>query len=79
MIVPKIKSAKALGDFTLEILFDNDQKRTYDVKPLLSRETFTPLKSAAFFKSVQVEPGGYAVVWNSDIDICEYELWRHGK
>ena len=28
--------------------------------------------------SVTVELGGYAVVWNKDIDISEYELWSNG-
>ncbi len=37
------------------------------------------LKNPALFKSVQVEKGGYAVYWNSEIDISEYELWRHGQ
>jgi len=40
---------------------------------------FFPLKTPAFFKNVSVEPGGYAVSWNSDIDISEYELWQHGE
>jgi len=38
---------------------------------------FLPLKNAVFFKLVQVEQGGYAVSWNSEIDITEYELWSH--
>jgi hypothetical protein len=29
------------------------------------------------FKAVKVEKGGYAVAWNSEIDISEYELWTH--
>jgi len=40
---------------------------------------FAPLKGYILFKSVQVEQGGYAVVWNSDVDISEYELWHHGQ
>jgi hypothetical protein len=33
----------------------------------------------AFFKNVKVEQGGYAVSWNDDIDISEYELWCNGS
>ncbi len=40
---------------------------------------FSPLKNSALFKAVQVEQGGYAVFWNSNIDISEYELWTHGQ
>ncbi|MBL0717036.1 MAG: DUF2442 domain-containing protein [Desulfosarcina sp.] len=39
----------------------------------------SPLKNPALFKSVKVEQGGYAIVWDNRIDISEYELWRHGQ
>lgn len=40
---------------------------------------FAPLDSRAFFKNVKVEQGGYAISWNEDIDISEYELWSNSK
>jgi hypothetical protein len=46
---------------------------------LFEKKMFRPLKNRAFFKSVQVDQGGYAVVWGKDIDISEYEIWKHGK
>ncbi len=79
MNCPKVKSVKAIDEHTLLVEFDNQQKRQYDVTPLLSKDMFSPLKNAALFKSVKVDTGGYAVVWNEDIDISEYELWRHGR
>jgi hypothetical protein len=79
MKYPKVLSAQAIDDHTLVILFDNQQRRKYDVAPLLSREMFAPLKDCALFRAVRVEQGGYAVAWNSDIDISEYELWSHGE
>ncbi|QTA83301.1 DUF2442 [Desulfonema limicola] len=39
---------------------------------------FSALKNPAFFKNVQIEPGGYALIWNQDIDISEYEIWKNG-
>ncbi len=79
MHTPKIKTAAALNDHTLLIEFDNQQRKTYDVTPLLSRPMFQPLKNKLLFNSVFVEQGGYAVAWGSEIDISEYELWQHGK
>src|SRR6056297_1894434 len=76
---PKIKSAHAIDSHTLLVEFDNNQKKKYDVTPLLNKDMFFPLKNPALFKAVKVEQGGYAVVWNSEIDISEYELWKHGK
>lgn len=78
MKYPKIQSVKAINDNKLVIVFDNKKTKKYDVTPLLKEEMFTPLKNRALFNSVQVELGGYAVSWNSDIDISEYELWNHG-
>jgi hypothetical protein len=79
MNIPRIKSAVAVDDRTLLVQFDNDSQRKYDITPLLGKETFAPLSSPALFRSVQVELGGYAVVWNSDIAISEHELWVHGE
>jgi Protein of unknown function (DUF2442) len=79
MNCPKVKSAKAIDEHTLLVEFDNQQKRKYDITPLLSKEMFSPLKNVALFKSVRVDEGGYAIVWNENIDISEYELWRHGQ
>ncbi|MBL8499279.1 MAG: DUF2442 domain-containing protein [Nitrosomonas sp.] len=79
MRYPKVKSALAIDDHTLLVEFDNDEKRKYDVTPLLKKDMFSRLKNPAFFKSVQVEQGGYAVVWDSAIDISEHELWQHGQ
>ncbi len=60
------------------VTFSNQEKRKYDVSPLLSLGMFVPLNEPAFFKNVKVDAGGYALVWNEDIDISEYELWTNG-
>lgn len=79
MNYPKINSATAIDNHTLLIEFDNAAKKIYDITPLLEKEMFAALKNSTFFKNVRVEKGGYAVFWNEDIDLSEYELWTHGK
>jgi hypothetical protein len=79
MKYPKILSALAIDSRTLLIEFDNKEKKKYDITPLLKREMFFPLKNSGFFKAVKVDQGGYAVVWDSNIDLSEYELWRNGQ
>lgn len=79
MSYPKIVSARAMDDHTLVVEFDNKKKKKYDVAPLLEKEMFSPLRNPALFKAVQIEKGGYAIFWNSDIDISEHELWIHGQ
>lgn len=78
MCYPKIQVAKAINHHVLSIEFNNGEKKLYDITPLLKNEMFLPLKNPDFFKNVQVETGGYAVFWNEEIDISEYELWLHG-
>ena len=79
MNYPKIQSVKAIDSHILIIEFNNRQKKKYDITPLLEKEMFAPLKNAVLFKAVQVDQGGYAIFWNSQIDISEYELWTHGQ
>jgi hypothetical protein len=79
MNIPKIISAETIDNHTLVVLFDNNQRKKYDITPLLDKEMFSPLKNTALFKSVRVDHGGYALVWNGNIDISEYELWMHGE
>jgi hypothetical protein len=75
---PKIHHVTATENYQLLVVFENNEKRQYDVKPLLNNQMFAALKNVAFFKNVKIEQGGYAVSWNEDIDISEYELWRNG-
>jgi hypothetical protein len=78
MNYPRIQEAKAIDDTTLVIEFTNQEVKKYDICHLLETPMFAPLRQPAFFKNFKVEPGGYAIVWNEEIDISEYELWKNG-
>ena len=75
---PKILSAQAIDDRTLLIEFSQSEFKKYDISQLLSKEMFAPLQNPSFFKNFKIEAGGYGLVWNEDIDISEYELWKNG-
>lgn len=79
MNCPKVRSVKAADNHILIVEFDNNEKRLYDVTHLLGKEMFAPLQNAALFKAVRVEQGGWAVAWNNEIDLSEFELWSKGK
>lgn len=78
MKCPKIYKAKAIDDRTLVIKFTNQEVKKYSISHLLKNPMFAPLYQAAFFKNFRIEPGGYGIVWNEDIDLSEYELWKNG-
>jgi hypothetical protein len=45
---------------------------------ILHLDRFRLLRQEAFFKAVTVDPGGYGVSWNDEMDLSEYELWNNG-
>ena len=74
--IPKIIAVHPIDNYELIIEFSNHEYRQYDVKPLLEKEMFEPLTNHAFFNTVKIEQGGYAVSWSTDIDISvNIELW----
>lgn len=78
MQYPQIVEARAVDDYTLIVHFSNQVVRQYDIRQLFTKQMFAPLQRPAFFKNFKIEAGGYALVWNEEIDISEYELWENG-
>jgi hypothetical protein len=76
---PRIVSTKAVAPSELLVHFANGVVKSYDCCGLLGRPQFQRLRSAAFFRSVRVDPGGYGVSWNDDMDLSGIELWIKGK
>lgn len=79
MNAPRIQSVTPLADMQLLVKFANGVEKTYDCKQLLHLERFQWIENAVFFKSVKLDPGGYGVSWNDDVDLSEHELWSNGK
>jgi hypothetical protein len=78
MKYPKIESVKALSDMKLLVIFENCAQRIYDCRLLTDKEPFDQLQNESLFRMVQVDRGGYGIVWNDDIDLAESELWING-
>lgn len=76
----KVKEVKALPDLKLWVRFIGGATKIYDVKPLLKKwEPFQAFKKhPALFKKVQVDSGGYGIIWNDDLDLSCNELWNNG-
>ena len=59
--------------------FANGSTKQYNVGSLMDRlPMFEALKDAHLFEDVQVDVGGYGVVWNDELDLSCDELWDHG-
>ena len=76
---PKIKYINADDNYRLLITFDNGIKKIYNFSQKFIDDRYQLLKNLTFFKSVQIEPGGYGLFWNEDLDIFENELWQNSE
>jgi len=78
MEYPKIKFVEALEDFRLFVIFDNGTIKIYSMKNKLDSKAFASLADISLFRKVHVDSGGYGIIWNDEIDLSEYELWKNG-
>lgn len=78
MNAPRIESVTPLEGKRLLVAFVNGVQKVYDCQRILNLDRFRLLKYQAFFKAVTVDPGGYGVSWDDEMDLSEYELWNNG-
>lgn len=72
---PKAIDVKILDDYKLEILFDNNEKRIFDIKPYFKFKIFQELKDYERFKMVKI--AGLSIEWENGADICPDELYNN--
>jgi hypothetical protein len=70
---PRVKDVIPKSNYTLTLLFDNDEKRVFDVKPYLEIGIFKELKSPSLFNSVKVIDG--TIQWQNEADFCPDTLY----
>jgi len=64
----RVKEVKPYINYQLLIIFENGEKRIFDVSPYLNKGIFTELKSLNMFNSVRVVDG--TVQWENEADFC---------
>lgn len=76
----KIKNVKPLKNYILEVIFQDDICKYYDVSCLFNKwQVFKKLTTDGLFQQVKVDQGGYGVSWNDEIDLSCDELWENGS
>ena len=79
MKIYKIRKVYPLENMVLGVLFENGVFKKYDLSRLIPEiPVFKQLKNRNLFRKARVDFGGAAVVWNSEIDLSEYELYKNG-
>ncbi|MEW6615422.1 MAG: DUF2442 domain-containing protein [Thermodesulfobacteriota bacterium] len=74
---PRIKEVHPNDDYTLSIVFENDEERIFDVKPYLDKGIFTQLKDRRIFNSVKPFLG--SIQWQNGLDFCPDTLYLESK
>lgn len=76
----KVKNVSALSDYKLSVQFSEGVTKIYDLSPLVDTiPAFAELKdNPAEFYCVEVDVGGYGIIWNDDLDLSCDELWKNG-
>jgi Protein of unknown function (DUF2442) len=74
---PYVQSVRALDDYELDVLFENGERRRFDVKPYLGRGIFTRLRNRGLFGAVRVVAG--SIEWPGGLDLSYDTLYIRGK
>ena len=70
-------SVEPRQDNTLVLLFENQEKRVFDMTPYLNKKPFSRLKDSPLFMKATTAYG--TVVWPGNIDIAPETLWDSSK
>ena len=76
----KVKAVSPLPDFRISVQFAEGVTKIYNVEPLFSKwESFQELKDHDLFSEVEVDVGGYGIIWNDELDLSCDELFENGE
>jgi hypothetical protein len=68
-----VVSVKPRQDYSLELEFENGERRLFDMRPLLSIKPWYRIANLHLFERARVEYG--TVVWPGEIDIAPETLY----
>ena len=72
-----VKKVKPLNDYNLELTFENNERKIFDVKPYLDTGLFKTLKDKNFFRMVKVSYD--TIEWPNKVDLDPEVLYEKSK
>lgn len=76
-MLPRPIEVKPLNNYCLQVLFDTDETRIYDMSKLIEKPYYYKLKNEQIFNTVRV--CDITLEWVSGEDICPDELYYNSK
>ena len=76
----KVKAVNVMPDYRLSVQFAEGITKIYDLKPLFDKwQVFNELKNdQELLYGVEVDTGGYGIVWNDELDIEVETIYEDG-
>ena len=75
----KIKELRTDDNLNLYAIFSNGIEKVYNIRNMFP--VYAPMKELedlTLFRKAKLSPGGYAIVWNDDLDLDGEEIWKCG-
>jgi hypothetical protein len=74
---PYVKAVHPLDDYRLEILFENGERRVFDMKPYLQRGVFVRLHNRGVFQAARIV--AVSVEWPGGLDLSYDTLYLESE
>ena len=74
-----VVDAKHVGEYKIEVTFENGEQRVVDLSAHLDGLIFEPLRDVAFFSSFRVDRDVDTIVWPNDADFSPDFLHEIGE
>ncbi len=71
-----VREAKYVGDYRVQLRFNDGAEGVVDLSDCLEGEVFEPLKNLAQFKSFRVDPDIETIVWPNGADMAPEYLYN---
>ena len=80
-MIPRIKSVKPVGQFFLEVVFDDGKKCIYNVEEDINQiKSYEDLRDIpGLFQQVRLDTSRTCVYWNDSIDLPSDTIYEYGK
>jgi len=75
--LPVVIDAAYIGDYKIEIEFDNGEKKIADCEQWLHGDIFQPLKDKTYFQKFFVD--GWSIAWPNGADIAPETLYKESS
>lgn len=73
----EVSNAEYLGDYKINLIFNNGVSKTVDLSDKLSGKVFEPLKDKTYFQSFRIKFN--TIEWNNGADFAPEYLYEIGN